>query len=138
MGPFVRTVLWVFLFCFYSDWFRFLLAVPCAILVSFFWFFFLKTQLPADSGWFVSLGTFSSKNPSSLLSVGFRSFGCNSGTALITREVREIKTSIQFTQKEVDDIKAQNETQSERSDSMQTDIMKTQTSHIRVTLRLVF
>lgn len=48
----------------------------------------------------------------------------NSRLDAFIREVQEIKTSIQFTQKEVDDIKAQNKTQSECSDSMQTDIMK--------------
>lgn len=48
----------------------------------------------------------------------------NSRLDTINKEVQEIKTSIQFTQKEVDDIKAGNKAQLEASNSMQTDIMR--------------
>jgi len=42
----------------------------------------------------------------------------------LTREVQEIKTSIQFTQKEVDDIKISNTNQTDHSKALQGDIMK--------------
>ncbi len=42
----------------------------------------------------------------------------------LTREVQEIKTSIQFTQKEVDDIKISNTDQADHGKALQVDIMK--------------
>lgn len=48
----------------------------------------------------------------------------NSRLDSITREVQEVKTSIQFTQKEVDDIKTNLSTQSVSCNSMQADIIQ--------------
>ncbi len=42
----------------------------------------------------------------------------------LTREVQEIKTSIQFTQKEVDDIKISNANQADHSKALQADIIR--------------
>ena len=42
----------------------------------------------------------------------------------LTREIQEIKTSIQFTQKEVDDIKIINANQTDHGKALQADIMK--------------
>lgn len=56
----------------------------------------------------------------------------------ITREVQEIKACIQFTQKEVDDIKTNNASQSVRGDSMQTDIMKICDSLLVVTDKIEY
>lgn len=48
----------------------------------------------------------------------------NSRLDSFTREVQEIKASIQFTQKEVDDIKISNANQADHSKALQADIMK--------------
>lgn len=62
----------------------------------------------------------------------------NSRLDAISREVQEIKTSIQYTQKEVDDIKTHNAKQSDNCKSMQSDIWKTCESLLTVTDKMEY
>lgn len=56
----------------------------------------------------------------------------------ISREVQEIKTSIHFTQKEVDDIKTDKTKQTEHCNAMQSDILKICDSLIAVTDKMKY
>lgn len=56
----------------------------------------------------------------------------------ITREIQEIKTSLQFTQKDVDDRKADNAKQTEHCNSMQSDIFKMCDSLLAVTDKMEY
>ena len=56
----------------------------------------------------------------------------------LTREMQEIKTSIQFTQKEVDDIKISNANQADHSKALQVEIMKICDSLVILTDKLEY
>lgn len=60
----------------------------------------------------------------------------NSRLDAVSREIQELKTSIQFTQREVDDLKTNNARQSDHCNTMQTDILKIYDSLLAVTDKL--
>ena len=62
----------------------------------------------------------------------------NTRMETLTRELQDIKTSLQFTQKEVDDIKTNNANQADRCNSMQTDLFRVCDSLLVVTDKMEY
>ena len=62
----------------------------------------------------------------------------NSRLDAITKDLQDIKTSLQFTQKDVDDIKTDNAKQIERCNAMQSDIFKVCDSLLAVTDKMEY
>lgn len=62
----------------------------------------------------------------------------NTRLEALTREIQEIKTSLQYTQKEVDDIKSDNTKQADQCNSMQSDLFKVCDSLLAVTDKMEY
>lgn len=62
----------------------------------------------------------------------------NSRLDVLTRELHDIKTSLQFTQKDVDDIKTEKAKQMERCNSLQSDVFKLCESMLTITGKMEY